>query len=165
MTTTTSKTTREASDAQGSPNLLWRGAPGLLTLTHFWAADQKHLLLTCRNFCHRLQSGEDSYYSRVSNILLQEQETILWREDEFILSPIQILSFLFLTFGFVGGLGARCPQLCTALRVVGNKVCFRCCVPLNSEGIRELQTAGFFSNLRTWFLSLKCLTRVCCRMG
>ena len=42
------------------------------------------------------------------------------------LSPIQLLSFIFPTLRLMGGWGTMCPQFCTTLRVIDNKVYFSC---------------------------------------
>lgn len=45
------------------------------------------------------------------------------------------MSFLFPSFGYVGDPGTVYSQLCTAVRGVDKKVCFRCYMPVNSVGI------------------------------
>lgn len=111
-------------NAQDSPNHPLQCSTCLLTLKYFSSADWKHLLLTCRSFCRILPSEEDSWY--YSDNLTRPTDNPMTGTLINSLSPIQLLSFIFPTFGLMGGLGTMYPQLCTTLRVIGNQVNFSC---------------------------------------
>ena len=111
-------------NAQDSPNHPLQCSICLLTLKYFSSADWKHLLLTCRSFCRILPSEEDSWY--YSHNLTRPTDNPMTGTLINSLSPIQLLSFIFPTLRLMGGWGTMCPQFCTTLRVIDNKVYFSC---------------------------------------